>query len=76
MHVGTGRLPAAASDKHVVPCGRVAGRLVALNSTVLYHVPHDLLKKGIIVQGYLCVLDSEQPGNCPKVELGSLSDKI
>jgi hypothetical protein len=73
MHARTGRLPAAASDKHVVPCG---WKLVALNSTILYHAPHDLLKKAIIFQGYLCVLDSEQSGNCPKVELGSLSDKI
>jgi hypothetical protein len=73
VHAGTGTLPAAASDKHAVPCGR---ELVALNSTILYHAPHDLLKKAIIFQGYLCVLDSEQPGNRPKVELGSLSDKI
>lgn len=65
--------PAAASDKHVVPCG---WELVALSSTILYHVPHDLIQKGIIFQGYLRVLDSEQPGNRPKVELGSLSGKI
>jgi hypothetical protein len=71
--LGLWNLPAAVSDKHVVPCG---GKLVALNSTILYHVPHDLLKKGIVFQGCLCVLDSEQSGNCPKVELGSLSDKI
>lgn len=56
---------------------RASGReLVALKSTILYHAPHDLLKKAIIFQGYLCDLDSEQSGNCPKVELGSLSDKI
>lgn len=67
-----GSLPAAVSDD-VVPCG---WELVALKSTILYHDPHDPLKKGIIFQGYLCVLDSEQPGNCSKVELCSLSDKI
>lgn len=54
----------------------VAGRLVALNSTISYHAPHDLLKKVIVFQGRLCVLDSEQSGDRPKVELGSLSDKI
>jgi hypothetical protein len=56
---------------------RVGGwELVALNSTILYHAPHDSLKKAIIFQGCLRVLDSEQSGNSPKVELGSLSDKI
>jgi hypothetical protein len=66
-------LPAAASDEYVVPCG---WKLVALKSTILYHDPHDLLKKGVVFQGLLCVLDSEQPGDGPKVELCSLSDKI
>jgi hypothetical protein len=65
-------IPAAVSD-NVVPCG---WELVALKSTFLYHDPHDLFKKGIIFQGRLCILDSEQSGNRSKVELCSLSNKI
>jgi hypothetical protein len=42
----------------------------------LNHDPHDLIKKGIVLQGYLCVLDPKQPGNRPKAELCSLSDKV
>jgi hypothetical protein len=50
--------------------------LVAPTSTSLYHDPHDPLQKGIIFQSYICILDSEQSGNGPKVELRHLSDKV
>jgi len=67
--------PAAASDL----CGPRGWpwELVALTSTILYHDPHDLLQKGIVFfQDYFCILDSEQSGNGPKIELCPLSDKI
>jgi len=57
----------------MIGCG---WELVAQTSTVLYHDPHDLLKKDIIFQGFLCVLDSEQSGDRPEIELCSLPDKI
>jgi hypothetical protein len=64
--------PAAASDL----CGPRT-ELVALTSTNLYHHhPHDPLQKGIVFQDYFCILDSEQSGNGPKIELCPLSDKI
>jgi hypothetical protein len=68
--------PAAVSDFiNVDPRGR-QWELVALTLTISYHDPHDLLQKVIVFQGYICILDSEQSGNCPKVELCSLPHKI
>jgi hypothetical protein len=72
-----GGYPAAAVSHFISvdPRGR-QWELVALTLTISYHDPHDLLQKVIVFQGYICILDSEQSGNCPKVELCPLPHKI
>jgi len=71
-------MPFGGRDVSVSSCGPRGWELalVAPTSTILYHDPHDPLQKGVIFQHHICVLDSEQSGNGPNIELRPLSDKI